>query len=538
MNSEYSSEGYVSVSAQFEDFLGRSGKFGSLTFARDRTSADVAPQMPSNSVPRSAKNKVILLEEFPNTFTSASIALQSFRSTVLQHLAAHSPSNANIPIILIITETQQTAATAAKDSFTAHRLLGPDILTHPSTTIIEFNPVAASLLKKALDIVIHKEARHSGRRRVPGPSVLKKLGEVGDVRSAIGSLEFLCLRAEDGDDWGGRVASKGKKSVSPLTRMEMESMEMVTQREASLGIFHAVGKVVYNKRGEPAAASSTLQTAQHLRRCSQSMMVSQVSVEDLLSETGTDISTFIAALHENYILSCESPFFTDSFNGCIDALSDSDLLGLDKDFGFTGSGRSSESLKNDEIAFHVAVRGLLFALPYPVKRRAPDGGHGGRNGGRVDAFKMFWPTSMRIARRKEEVEALIDTWYQRRGIFLSLKENPETESPQDQRHTEPFRIGISSTKDELILERLPYIPKISPDNKSEMERITKLSGDEKAADDVLNEDIEQSGTSFAKKRAGRGGRGGVRNKEGIGDELAGGVEMGQLWLSDDDIEDG
>ena len=528
INTDYSSEGYLSVSAQFEDFLGRSGKFDSLTFTGDGASTKSQRSASPSLLPESAKQKVILLEEFPSTFSSASAALRSFRSNILQHLAVNISFDTVTPLVLIITETHQAATISANDSFTAHRLLGPDILTHPSTTVIEFNPVAATLLTKALELVIHKEARHSGRRRIPGPAVLKKLAEVGDVRSAIGSLEFLCLRANDGDDWGGRVASRGKKSASALTNMERASLEMVTQREASLGIFHAVGKVVYNKRDEPTAVDHRSQTPEHLRQYVREM-VSQVSIDDLLNETGTDISTFIAALHENYILSCESPSsFTNAFNGCIDALSDTDLLSLDKGVISNGFGRgSSDSLRQDEFAFHIAVRGLLFTLPYPVKRRALDRGKG-------NAFKMAWPTSLRVGRRREEVEGLVEAWGERQRVSASLTGEPKAAdlSPSDvreQTHREPFRINISSSKDELLLERLPYAAKISP-RQNQLEIITKFGGIDKPTDDVPDEDGEDS----ARNKSWTNNK---RNTEvaEVGIPTEAGTK--KLYLSDDDIED-
>ena len=544
INSDYSSEGYLSVSAQFEEFIGRSGKFDSLSLTGDRIPAVSLPQATPSLLAGSAKKKIILLEEFPSTFMSASAALRSFRSNILQLLAPTSCGKNATPVILIITETYQTATTASNDSFTAHRLLGPELLTHSSTTIIEFNPIAATLLTKALDLVIQKEARHSGRRRIPGPSVLKRLGEVGDVRSAIGSLEFLCVKADDGEDWGGRVASRGNKGSSALTKMECKSLELVTQREASLGIFHAVGKVVYNKRDEPSVVSFVPQTPEHLRHYTRPM-VSQVSLDDLLCEIGTDIGTFVAALHENYILSCESLSFTDSFNGCIDALSDSDLLNLDRCFSFINPGLGSDSLRQDEITFHVAVGGLLFALPCPVKRRATNVGKG-------TAFKMLWPASMRVARKKEEVESLIDTWHGRRqarvGIPTSLPvgsqvadRDPadELDLHQNQPHVEPFRTGISSTKDELILERLPYTAKIAPGN-SQLEEITKFYGIDKAVDEGVNEDGEDStltGVSLSKTSAVSGRLDSARNTQATGAGLPDEAAIGKLYVSDDDIED-
>ncbi|EOD50052.1 putative cell cycle checkpoint protein rad17 protein [Neofusicoccum parvum UCRNP2] len=190
MGSDFSSDTFVSLSAQFEDFMGRSSKFGSLDFgvqeetSSQRTRADALSK------------QIILIEEFPNTFTRSSSALQSFH-----------------------------------------------IMNHPGTTVIEFNPIAPTFLTKALELVVAKEARKSGRKTTPGPQVIKKLSEIGDVRSAISTLEFLCLRGDENSDWGSRVTFKAPKKgmrEKPMTKMEQESLALVTQRESTLGIFHAV----------------------------------------------------------------------------------------------------------------------------------------------------------------------------------------------------------------------------------------------------------------------------------------------------------
>jgi cell cycle checkpoint protein len=259
-----SADGFVSMAAQFEEFISRGGKFGQLEIFSENMEA-----LSNRDInPLDRRKTIILVEEFPNTFTRSSTALNSFRSAILQYLASNTPRLSSMynrqpnnepitPLIMVISETLLTTSTASADSFTAHRLLGPEILQHPGATAMEFNAIAPTLLAKALELVVVKEARKSGRRKTPGPQVLKRLGDIGDVRSAIGSLEFLCLRGDESADWGAKVAfTKGKKvsKETPMTKMETKSLELVTRREASLGIFHAVGRVVYNKREEHASA--------------------------------------------------------------------------------------------------------------------------------------------------------------------------------------------------------------------------------------------------------------------------------------------
>lgn len=583
VGSEFSSEGCSSTSTQFEDFLGRSGRFNALSFA-DRAGNEYATPSPTAATKDEAtKQKVVLLEEFPNTFMSSSSALRSFRSSILEYLAINTPSMAAMlsrpsgasaivtPIVIVITEIRLTSSTPASDSFTAHRLLGSDILNHPGVSTIEFNPMASTLVTKALDLVIQKEARHSGRRRIPGLSVLKQLGEVGDVRSAIGSLEFLCLRAEDGDDWGGRVASRAKKgaNASALTKMERASLEVVTQRESSLGLFHAVGKVVYNKRDHVISVKPAIEPPQqppdHLSEHVR-LGTPQTNVEQLIDETGTDAGTFLAALHENYVLSCEGTSFIDTLNGCMEALSDSDLLGSPRggrsgssgDYGSRSfQGAAADAVRQDEICFHVAVRGLLFALPNPVKRQTHP--VAGKPGGKNDTYKMFYPTSMRISRQLEEIDGLVDRWTDRlrvgiaplgkpvsnpgrqfAGLGTKVPNPTSSASAQEEDNAEPMRASLSCTKAELILERLPFITKIEQRNPasthlSELEKITQFHGisapvDEPSDDENVDE-VAYTTQLAALQHARKPG------KEADTLVLPVEEEVGKLYLTDDDIED-
>ena len=533
MDTDISSESYLSMSAQFEDFLGRSGKFGSLSFSGN----DPYPRSQLKKDPSPSNNdakKLILIEEFPSIFSSTSLALRSFRTSVLQYIASNSPSSTNLkeppsdvrPVIMIITET--TTSTSSSDSFTAHRLLGPSILSHPATTMIEFNPIAPTLLLKALELILQKDARHSLRRRVPGPAVLKNLAEIGDVRSAIGSLEFLCLHGGDSEDWSGTVASKSKKSAgAAMSKMEERSLELVSQRESSLGLFHAVGKVVYNKREEPTSTNRPTQPPDHLPHHVR-LKVSEVALDTLIDETGTDPRTFIATLHENYLPSCEGSSFIDHLNDCIDALSDAELLSCDHSGrGNNYQGKIAEELRQDEIAFQLAVRGILFALPYPVKRAThpvkSSGGGGGGN--RMEAFKMRYPTSMRIARQMEETDNAVERWCSQK-----LRGANDEDSAT--------RMAIAPSE-ELLLESLPYVAKIQGGAAgSELEKIIMFRGVNTAAGgEGGSEDEEEHVDDVAKDRAMMPPppppvKGGLSTGASHVDE-----GVGKLYLSDDDIED-
>lgn len=435
-----------------------------------------------------------------------SSGLAAFRLSLQRYLAATAPPSlngrpgemVNPPVVIIISETLLSSASSVLDNLTAHRLLGPDIYNHPNTTIIDFNAIAPTFMQKALNLVMEKNARHSKRVQIPGPGFLERISELGDIRSAISSLEFLCLKGDNFGAWGGTLNKKGKGSSRnsvELTPMEKESLKMVTQREASLGIFHAVGKIVYNKREDASLTAEGTRLPsppEHLRHHDR-RKVSQVSVNDLIDETGTDTQTFISALHENYVPSCEGLSFIDCLNGCIEALSDSDILCMDRRGSQRHSGKAGfgnfnagvDMLRQEEISYQVATRGLLFALPYPVKRKLKSTNGPGR--GNNDAYKMNFPTSLRLWTASEEIEGLTDLWMKR---LLSPFSTPAFH-PGGRRPWGSHQVGYEVNQNEpsdaqtktvtmmsrtdALLYQFPYMARISQ-NDVESGELRKISG--------------------------------------------------------------
>ena len=561
-------EGYSSMSSQFTDFLGRSSSFGSLDLAGNTSDAlkgQESSQGPTKATPR----KLVLLDEFPSISTSNPGALGSFRACIIEYLASHSSSSVSegykaieaneriVPLILIITEVRSSSQVAARETFTAHKLLGPEILGHVGVSIIDYNPIATTFLTKALELVLRKEARHSGRKRLPGPAVLRIVGEAGDVRSATASLEFLCARGKDDDDWSGRIAAKtsrGPQASKSLTKMETASLSTVAHRESSLGLFHAVGKVVYNKREDMGSnvesTSYTIQPPHHLAQHARAR-VSQLDLDSLIDQTGTDTNTFVAALHENYVLSCEGSSFLDTMNGCLDAVSDTDIISSPRGARVSGGGgypdrAVTESMRQDEISFHLAVRGLLFALPDPVRRATPPDRGSAQKGSKADAYKIYFPTSLRMLNQIEEHEDLIERWNAQSRMqsdHVSASTSWAQQGTQQLNEEEIFyRKTLNMTKLELVLERLPYIYKIEQSKPSQgadfrlLESMVQFAGfnlptlgtgEDEVADDAVQLDEGVVEHQVPMK--------GSDNSEQFSALLDRGSE--DLFLVEDDIED-
>lgn len=240
----------------FEEFIGRAGRFGSLEMVSTASPSTMA----GNTIKcahsdTGGTKKIILIEDFPNAlFTSSPAPLASFRHTIKSFLAIPPPPR-NVPplppLVLIVSES---AAVTGPDAFTAHRLLSLEILHHPLVTSIIYNKIAPTFMLKALSAVMARESRESGRKSGPSKPLMEALAASGDVRSAIMGLEFLGVNGELGA-FSEKVAPTGKRKklgAGELNEFEREMLLGVTHRESQLGIFHAIGKVVYNKSEYPS----------------------------------------------------------------------------------------------------------------------------------------------------------------------------------------------------------------------------------------------------------------------------------------------
>ncbi|PWY69477.1 cell cycle checkpoint protein Rad17 [Aspergillus eucalypticola CBS 122712] len=556
-SSESATKAHVSIASRFDDFLERGNEFKGLDL--DEVTSSPGPGDNGNNADAS-RQRIILIEEFP-TLTGSASGLTPFRLALLRYLDRTSQQNIdsetdvqrNSPIVLIVSETLLNSRSFPSDSLTVHRLLGPVLYNHPKTSILDFNSIAPTFMYKALHLVLEKEARLSKRERFPGPAILHNISTIGDIRSAISSLEFLCLNSGGFKKFPPLKTRNSKGSSIPLTAFERETLELVTQREASLGLFHAIGKVMYNKRvdaGSTEGAQVVLPPdyLSHHKR----PQLSQVCVNELVDEAGTDNQTFICALHENYVPSCNGLSFTDYLDGCIGALSDSDMLSFDtrgrSRLGLAGVSRynsGSDSLRQEDLSYQVATRGILFALPSPVKRSAwPNNGSNHTR----SAYKMLFPASLRLLRDMEEIQDLIDVWSTKiLDPSYSSSKPEEATSISDSRSKPTVAVTMMSRSD-LILHQLPYLALIAGDMEQSqgLHKLVKLSGTESQSDandfDLLDNTFELPAVTSTAQWKGppTGSPSQISRRyhsKAFGPRLPPSLEEERLFLADDDIVD-
>ncbi|KAL2809875.1 Rad17 cell cycle checkpoint protein-domain-containing protein [Aspergillus granulosus] len=537
--SEYAAKGYISLGAQFDDFLSRGHNFGSLDLDGTNDS-----QSPIRALTLPAERRIILIEEFPTLTSWNASVLAAFRLSLLRHISVDASRTrrslnreARIPPIVMIVSETLLNTDSSFDNLTVHRLLGREICNHPSTKIIEFNSIAPTIMYKALDLVMKKSACNAKLLT----TTLEGLSQGGDIRNAVASLEFVSLGTGNQGFQSNETAKT--KNSSRMRKMAHTSIngapDIVSQRESSLGLFHAVGKIVYNKRNElpgtkKLPSKPCIDHPRHLDRPG----ISQVHVNELLEEIGTDIQSFISALHENYVASCNGPSFTETLDSCIGALSDSDLLctewkGVNRSqagfgVGFLKPGAGVDLLQQEELSYQIAARGLLFSLPFPVNRQMfpRDKSKGG-----TILHKLSFPPVYRLQRQMEEIQGALDQCIDAllassvRPSAVPMGGSSLAEGSMDDNASTTMN---ASSRNDLLLYQLPYMTMILRDGAETkgLERITALP----TLKDLNPGFSSQIGENLTWESL-------MRPRHDPGAPLDLGVQDEQLILSDDDIVD-
>ncbi|KAL4789206.1 Rad17 cell cycle checkpoint protein-domain-containing protein [Aspergillus venezuelensis] len=461
--SDYASRDYISLGAQFDGFLSRGQEFGSL----DLDSHD-GMQMFMGGQPYTSQRRVLLIEEFPATSGRGVSNLAAFRLSLLRYISrnaspsiAGSETQTNIPpMVIVVTETFSNLESSF-DNVSAHRLLGYELYNHSSTSVIEFNTIAPTFMSKALNSVLKRCANQPFPTKSETQSMIAHLSRIGDIRNAIASLELICLGS------GGpskKHATNTRKAMAPFSNKIPHEL---TSRTATLGLFHAVGKIIYNKRN-PQSDTIPPQSPLLLGQAGNPL----VHVNDLPEETGTDIQSFISTLHENYIPSCDGFSFAESLDGCVGFLSDSDMLCVDRTghpnryqagfgMGLVKCVAGVDVLRQEEISYQIAARGLLFALPYPVRRQLSGTGPTRRPN---DLYKLSFPPGSRLSRQLEETQGLISLM---RNTLLESVTLPIADRSTHQNQPTGKTVGEASlpfatltSRSDLVLYQLPYMTMI------------------------------------------------------------------------------
>ncbi|KAJ7148701.1 Rad17 cell cycle checkpoint protein-domain-containing protein [Mycena crocata] len=361
---------HESLFSKFEAFLTRASTCQNIFAEVQDLERSISSQ--SSSRLSAPKRQIILLEDLPNILHANT---QSRFHAALQSLLA-SPTLNPVPIVVIVSDAGMRGEASddrlASGSWGKDRdgvldirtVLSRDLLHGPYVTQIGFNPIAPTLMKKALQALV---STHFSSPKTKGSAPSKETLDIvvqssnGDIRSAIMALQFSCIIEMPG--------AKGRKKQSGSSAKVV--LEAVTRREQSLELFHMIGKVLYNKRkGDPPNASATAKDIQkdkdldatlkdppklpsHL--ASHARRTSRVNVDLLYADSPIDTSLFSLYIHQNYTQFCND---VEECDGVADWLSWID-----------SSGGEAWYQANPH-RFHLLTMGTLHSLPTPVLRRS------------------------------------------------------------------------------------------------------------------------------------------------------------------------
>ncbi|NXV94599.1 RAD17 protein, partial [Calonectris borealis] len=275
--------------ALFQDFLLRANKYNKLQMLGESSESD---------------KKLILIEDIPNQFYRDPSSLHE----ILRRFVRTS----RCPLIFIIS-----------DNFSGdsnQRLLFPtEILEELCISNISFKPVAPTNMMKVLNRIAATEASMNREKNYALDRTSLELlcrGCSGDIRSAINSLQFSSMKgcSLEKEFWSRKKRSSTlkceaaaaeskvrKKSTSDTS--EDQEIQAIGGKDASIFLFHALGKIIYCKR-KPMSESEFPQLPDHLSEYRRDTLL--IQPEDIVEKSHMSGSMFNLYLHQNYV-----DFFSD-----------------------------------------------------------------------------------------------------------------------------------------------------------------------------------------------------------------------------------
>jgi len=295
-----------------------------------------------------SNGKLLMIEDFP------SVALTN-PSEFKEILISYSKSKQNTPLVLICSEDSGSKDSLLKTIFKS------DFISSLGIENIVFNPATTTNIVKLLTkIATEAQKTKSKNIRVPDKAALEGLSEStgGDIRAAINALQFACLNSSSGtNDYSsvfnsGNTTIKSSKSKSKKSTKSLKtsSQSTVGNKDKTLDMFHALGKILYAKREDAPESGFLPEQLEYQRRKPLS-----ANPEEVCSLTNLSEEAFTCFLHHNY-----PPFYSDvnDVSRMLDYFSLCDPLL--QDWGTTGK------IDVKEYGVSVVARSVMFCNKNPA----------------------------------------------------------------------------------------------------------------------------------------------------------------------------
>ncbi|XP_066469639.1 cell cycle checkpoint protein RAD17 isoform X1 [Tiliqua scincoides] len=284
--SEFQILPYQSQTALFEEFLLRANKYIKLQMVGESMETD---------------KRLILVEDMPNHFYRDPSRLHEILRRFVR--------TGRCPLVFIISDGFSGASNQRS-------LFPKEIHEELFISNISFNPVAPTMMMKVLNRIAATEASMNGEKiDLPDKASLELIckGCSGDIRSAINSLQFslkelpwknsLQSHKRGNSTLKYDTLSKVKKKKKYDNPLESQEVQAVGGKDASIFLFHALGKILYCKR-ELSTESDFSRLPAHLSEYERDPLL--VQPEDVIEKSHMPGDIFNLYLHQNYV-----DFFSD-----------------------------------------------------------------------------------------------------------------------------------------------------------------------------------------------------------------------------------
>jgi len=312
----------------FSDFVLKANKYQSLSIGGSSQSS-------------SSSASLILIDDFPNAF---------FRDPKPFHdmLANYAKRRSPHPLVFVVSDANTSKSSS--DSIML-KLFPKDVQSRLDFSVISFNAVANTFVTACLKKISTREAAVDSSISTASSMTIEAIvaNAAGDLRAAINNLQFQSFRVTSSALKESITKSQpsGNKRISkPQTKSKSGAKASESgQRDSSLFLFHALGKILHCKR-EAGSSQDERPLPFHLSHLFRDHL--QFVPEDVVAKTSVSPDFFNLFLHQNYL-----EYYTkvNDVVAASDCLSLADTLASDWSIRSVMAGYDS-SLATRGIVFH------------------------------------------------------------------------------------------------------------------------------------------------------------------------------------------
>lgn len=317
------------------------------------------------------RSKLIILKDIPLALN------EEQRSKILEALG-NIQKFSSCPIVIVTTLSVPKGNDTVSHSYSKPKTssgIASDVfsfLKGKGAQTIQFNPITELKISKYLKTILDKERLELSDDII---SAIARQSD-GDLRHALNTLQFICAGLPR--KWT-KKSKRRKTGASKLisvheTPFEPCIMNLACSKDGSIGLFHGLGKLLYNKRRSNSSAEPM---GVGIIPVLQRNEMDGFDPEGVLQQSGLQANSIAAFLHENITSFVDDDAILD-LAGCLENISISETL-CTSSRKAKGRGGFDEMVDDEPVAgglslaeataASVAARGVCFWNSHPAPRR-------------------------------------------------------------------------------------------------------------------------------------------------------------------------